>query len=155
MKIKKISLIVLLIILILTIFLFSNQNGIKSEKTSDRFALTVLNGFEKIINIEIKDKESFVNNSRFIVRKLAHFTLYFLLGIITYLLLTNYIDKKVILISIICVSLFAILDEVHQLFLVGRTARVYDVLIDIIGSSTGILLADLIRKKVSNIHVHT
>ena len=149
MKIKRIGLFVLFIILILIIFVFSNQNGVKSEATSDKFTSKVVDVVGSVSKKEIKNKDKIIINARFMVRKLAHFTLYFMLGIIAYLLLNTFIDKKVILISIILCLMFAIADEIHQLFLDGRTAKVYDVLIDTVGSSSAIYLTYFIRKIIN------
>ena len=47
---------------------------------------------------------------------------------------------KKILISIIICFIFGGLDEIHQIFIPGRTARFYDCIIDTLGSSTSILI---------------
>jgi len=83
-----------------------------------------------------------------IVRKLAHFTIYFILGILVSYLLNvgKRKGKKIIFIAVICCLLFAISDETLQLFIYGRGAQVTDVLIDISGASLGILFVYLSRK---------
>ena len=83
-----------------------------------------------------------------IVRKLAHFTIYFILGILVSYLLNvgKRKGKKIIFIAVICCLLFAISDETLQLFIYGRGAQVTDVLIDISGASLGILFVYISRK---------
>lgn len=142
MKIKKVVLISILVLLIISIFIFSGQDGTKSINTSDAFASLII---DKVANITKKDisttrKQELVIKTRFIVRKIAHFALYFVLGIIIYLFASIYFSKKTILISICICILLASIDELHQLFTVGRTAQIYDVIVDTLGSGSGIAL---------------
>ena len=66
------------------------------------------------------------------IRKLAHFTIYAIGGILAIILLNQYniplIQK--ILYSQLIISIYAMLDEFHQSFIPGRTASIWDVLID-------------------------
>ena len=56
---------------------------------------------------------------------------------------------KLLLISIFLAFLYACSDEIHQLFIVGRTGRVLDVIIDTLGASTGVFsYYFLFRKKL-------
>lgn len=141
MKIKKIIYTVLLIMLLLVIFLFSNQTANKSQSTSDKVASGIVDIVETVTKNEIKKdkRESIIENTRFLVRKTAHFTLYFVLGIIVYLLFTSYGVKKIVFYSILFCFLYACGDEVHQLFLDGRTAKILDVCIDTCGSSLAVI----------------
>ncbi len=77
-----------------------------------------------------------------IVRKLAHFMEYMILGTLSYLLAELWINKKKICVVIIIVQLLisAGLDEWHQSFVPGRYASFGDVIIDIAGGMTGALL---------------
>ena len=119
-----------------------NQIGKKSESTSDAFTSTIIDKVSSITNKDIKEtkKKDIIESTRFIVRKTAHFSIYFILGIIIYLLLCTYSINKVVLISIIICFIFGGLDEIHQIFIPGRTARFYDCIIDTLGSSTSILI---------------
>lgn len=141
MKIKKLIYTVLLIMLLLVIFLFSNQTANKSQSTSDKVASGIVDIVETVTKNEIKKdkRESIIENTRFLVRKTAHFTLYFILGIIVYLLFASYGVKKIVFYSIIFCFLYACGDEVHQLFLDGRTAKILDVCIDTCGSSLAVI----------------
>ncbi len=74
----------------------------------------------------------------FIVRKVAHFLEYAILG----LLLFNSIKKpdelpKSMVISIALAVLYAISDEFHQYFVPGRAAKILDVGIDSLGILAG------------------
>ena len=111
MKLKRVIYTILLIIWMLVIFLFSNQTASKSQSASDKVASDIVDVVEVVTKNDIKEskKESIIENTRFIVRKTAHFTLYFILGIIVYLLLTSYNVKRPILYSI----LFCLLYNLH------------------------------------------
>ena len=154
---KKYFLVILLVFWLLVIFLFSNQTASKSQSTSDKVASDIVGVVETVTNNEIKKdkKENIIENTRFLVRKTAHFTLYFILGIIVYLLFTSYgvkkilfysILQKVLLFSLSATFLYACSDEIHQLFLDGRTAKVLDICIDTCGSSLAIISIFYLQK---------
>ena len=148
MKIKRIMYTTLLIIWMLVIFLFSNQNGNNSESTSNKVANFIIDVVEVITNKEISDddRNSFVEDSRFIIRKTAHFTIYFVLGVLTCLTLTSYQINNRIVFSIIFCLLYACSDEIHQMFSDGRTFKLLDILIDTVGASIGILITSKFNK---------
>ena len=74
------------------------------------------------------------------LRKLAHFSLYFMLG----LSLTNTLreQRRVpnVPAAIVLSALYAASDEFHQSFVAGRGPQVSDVLLDTIGAATGAIL---------------
>ncbi len=74
------------------------------------------------------------------LRKLAHFGLYFVLG----LSLTNALrDQRLVPnvpAAIVLNALYAASDEFHQSFVAGRGPQVSDVLLDTAGAATGALL---------------
>lgn len=79
-----------------------------------------------------------VETFSFIIRKSAHFTEFFLLGVVWYMIYSKTFNKiKLIFIVLTHGLLTAILDETIQLFVSGRSGEVRDVLIDF----SGILLA--------------
>lgn len=141
---KKLIYTILLVIWMVVIFLFSNQNGIKSEATSDSFVAKIV---DAVTNNEIKEskKDKIITNTRFVVRKFAHFTIYLILGILAYLTLSSYRIPRVVIYSILLCFIYACSDEIHQMFLSGRTARILDVIIDISGSIVGIIISSLKR----------
>ena len=121
------------------IFYFSSRNTIESNSTSKNLIRNVIDKYEFITGKNI-NKESLVTKLNYPVRKLAHFSIYFLLGIIIYLLFLQTNLKRKLLISISLCIIYAFFDEVHQLFVFGRTAQALDVFIDSMGSLLGILL---------------
>lgn len=139
MKLKKIIYTILLLILMIIIFMFSNQNAKTSQDTSDKVASDIVNTVEIVTKKDIPStkKHDFIDNTRFIVRKTAHFTLYLVLGILAYFTFKSYGISKPVTYSIIFCLLYACCDEVHQMFSDGRTAKVFDVFIDTCGSIAG------------------
>jgi VanZ family protein len=75
-----------------------------------------------------------------VVRKFGHFGIYFTLGILVLNALTvsGVRGFKGFIFSLVFCILYAISDEVHQLFVLGRGAQVVDVLIDSLGAFVGI-----------------
>ena len=78
------------------------------------------------------------------MRKVAHFSEYFILGVLVIIFL-NYVigNKKYIIVFLICLvicALYATSDEFHQVFILGRSGQAVDVCIDTLGALTGIIL---------------
>jgi len=85
----------------------------------------------------------------FIVRKSAHIFMYFVLGMLIFNVLRQYTQnsKKLIGFSILFAFVYAVLDELHQAFVPGRSAEPRDVLLDTIGASLGVALCMLIIRR--------
>lgn len=149
MKVVKICFLVLWMALI---FSFSNQKDVDSSKVSDGFIDRTVVRIYKIFNENItKEKENeIIEKYTYPIRKLAHYTLYFILGILAFLVVKDYsINKKLIIYSLLICFLYACSDEFHQLFIIGRSARVLDVMIDTFGSSCSISIFYIFNKKIS------
>ena len=138
----------ILIILCMTfIFSLSADSGEVSEKKSDsvivKFTETILHR-----KLTSEEKEKYIERSVKVVRKTAHFTLYFILGLLIISFLKEFgLSKKSIIISIIVVLLYACSDEIHQTFVAGRSGEVLDVLIDTVGGSLATILYYLIYRR--------
>ena len=80
------------------------------------------------------------------VRKLAHFTIYAVLGILVYNLIAAYGVKriKVVFLSALICLVYAISDEGHQVFVPGRAGQVRDVFIDFGGALLALLITYLL-----------
>lgn len=131
---KKIVSILLVILWMAFIFIMSSFNSMDSSSQSN----IIVNFIVELFNISNIDVVSLI------VRKLAHFTEYFILGVLVANML-RYFDKKVYISIVICI-LYAISDEVHQLFVSGRSCQILDILIDSVGSSSGIILFFIFKK---------
>ncbi len=136
MKNKKIITSWILIILwMVFIFYMSSCNGNVSSDQSG----TIVYILHNILGIDYSDKLIFI------IRKCAHVSEFFILGILVINLISKYNVKYSYLISFIICVLYASIDEFHQLFVPGRSGQVTDVLIDLIGVVLGLLLVFLIR----------
>lgn len=113
------------------IFLFSNQTSIESTKTSNQVILTIASFISNDYN------EGLLSNITFIVRKIAHLTLYLVLGYLVINVSTK--SRKGLILSFLICLLYACSDEFHQLFISGRSGEIRDVFIDTVGSYLGIL----------------
>ncbi|MGN1322896.1 MAG: VanZ family protein [Bacilli bacterium] len=125
----------LLVIWMIFIFIMSSFNGNISSNQSGSIADLIYNLF----NISDTEKVSLI------VRKCAHVSEFFILGILVINLVSKYNVKHIYLISFIICVLYASSDEFHQLFVSGRSGQVTDVLIDLIGVVLGLSIYCLIK----------
>lgn len=136
----------LVFIWMVIIFNFSHQSADESIKLSDKFINnTIINVYE-VFNGEasIEKQEELISKYSYPIRKMAHFTIYFILGILVFMFLNQYIENKTIIIySLLICFIYACTDEFHQYFIVGRYCSFMDVLIDSTGSLMAILLSSI------------
>lgn len=138
---------ILLICTLFIIFGFSSQNGTQSKGISTRVTEYILQFSSKYQEADTKEKAQIQNRTNAIIRKVAHFSIYTLLGLFMMGIMTRtkLKDKWRAYITIGFGILYAVLDEFHQSFSPGRTPKVTDVYIDTLGVILGILLVLLIR----------
>ncbi len=121
----------LLIIWMIIIFLFSNEAaGISSGRSA-----VIVNDIINTLHISLSQEVL-----TFLTRKAAHIFLYLVLGVLIYNIVKEYgfTTKKAILLSILFSLSYAGFDEVHQLFISGRSGQVSDVMIDTTASAVGV-----------------
>ena len=142
-NILRIIFLILIIINSLIIFGFSSQNGEESSSLSK----TVINKIADILDIK-ENRATFLDLGEKIIRKLAHFSIYTLLGIwsISFLYTFNIKLKYQVITTSIWGFLYALTDEFHQMFSNGRHASIDDVIIDTLGVIFGLLLVLLTLK---------
>lgn len=141
--------IIFVIIWMIVVFKFSSQVGDDSSSVSGNTIRRIITFFTP--DIEITKLELIVESLQPFIRKLAHFTLYTIGGFFIYNL--NIKKSNNIVISLILGVLYAISDEIHQLFVPGRSGSIMDVGIDSMGILTGILvycILEIIVKKIIN-----
>ena len=143
--------IVLLILLFGTfyiIFGFSSQNGEESGGISSRVTEFILEKSNTYKNIEENRQDEIFERTEKIIRKIAHFSIYALVGFLLMGLVSTFKlkEKNRILISLILGVLYATSDEIHQLFSPGRSAQITDVYIDTLGILVGIFVILLVIK---------
>lgn len=136
---KRIILLILIFLNFIMIFGFSSQNGEKSGGLSTKVTVFVLDIFGQGEN-NINQEQ--IETVEYVIRKLAHFSIYMILGMLLMDLASTYEIKNITKIfTSICVGiLYASLDEFHQSFTPGRTALVTDVFIDTLGVITGVMI---------------
>lgn len=147
---KKIVLWLSVILLSCQIFAFSADTKAESSKVSQKITKAVVNVVKKATPSAKQGtswEKRLFRNCHKIVRKSAHFTLYAILAVLTLLLARSYqISMKFsCAISAAYCLLFAISDEIHQLFVDGRSGQFSDVLLDFSGALVGIGLVSLVR----------
>lgn len=141
MKFKTYVKIVFIVIWLFIIFLFSAQDAQKSSHTSDQFLIKIIETIKKE-KITQEQKDIITKKYMAFVRKSAHFFLYFVLGIFIFILTKEIYGLKpvTIIYTIIFCMTYACSDEVHQLFVSGRCARIFDVFVDTGGATLSTLI---------------
>ena len=126
---------------LILIYLLSAETGDQSGSLSDGILLSIA----KLL--KISDTKAFVDTFGFFIRKLAHFSEYFILYILTYECFKEYNCPKLIVVSVLFCVLYASFDEFHQLFVDGRCGQLSDVMIDSSGSIVSCFLWRLVCEK--------
>lgn len=147
-KIIKIVNIALVIIWMVIVFWFSAQVGDDSSNISGNTLRKIITFINQ--NISQQELERLVELFQPVIRKLAHYTMYTVGGFLIYNQQRTLKDNKNrIASSTIIGILYAITDEIHQLFVPGRSGRILDVGIDSLGVITGIFIYKLLEKLVN------
>jgi VanZ family protein len=140
------------VIMMIIIFIFSAKPAEVSDGTSTPLAAALLRVFEYFFGrINENVRPDLLDTANFIVRKTAHITEYIVLALcVSWPLWINKLrDKKLMLIAFVCCVAYAGTDEIHQLFIEGRSGSLRDVGIDAIGCATGSILFWSITKQVT------
>ena len=145
---KVVFLILIIILLFFVISYFSSQQGTQSKSTSTKFSIFITKEWNEIFHLSLTQE----NQNNLIVwlykpvRKFAHITEYALVAVLTYILIRQFTRnrRKMILATILIIACLASIDEIHQLFIPLRGAKVSDVLIDSFGGMVGISLINLL-----------
>lgn len=157
MNARKIICLFFTILCMAIIFLFSNKNSNVSNGTSKQLINKGIIIYEKLSNKDV-DNEVIINKLNYPIRKLAHYSIYFILGIFVYNVICCMKIKYKLIMAIIICFLYASFDEAHQLFVSGRTGQFRDILIDTLGAMSSIFILNLLYKKFSrsdiNIKIH-
>ena len=127
------------------IFFFSAQDGEDSADTSGKvveWLLAILiKGYHLLAAIQ---QQELFETASLIVRKLAHFSEFALLGFLVRLLMRSYRIRAGAMWAWLAATLYACTDEVHQMFVGARGPSLVDVGIDSLGAAAGVAIACLI-----------
>lgn len=139
---------VLLVLAVMAaIFFFSSQTGGESGGLSEAIVTALLRmfrpGFDRLPAYELA---ALYETWGFWVRKAAHFTEFAALGLAWRLLLDQFrcVALPALLWAWLLSTLYAVTDEVHQMFVDGRAPAVRDVCIDSAGALCGVLVMMLL-----------
>lgn len=178
--IMRIIFTLLFILWMIAIFILSSQNAEQSNDLSGNFIEKILqikdemfsendnkkseslvevdNISKDISEKETKEKPSSnrIQKWQNFTRKMAHYAIYTVEGLIIYCMVVVYSKKqnatiRKILIAISIGVFSAILDEMHQFFSDGRTPQITDVIIDSLGIITGIIIAIILGVIINKI----
>jgi Predicted integral membrane protein len=147
-RLKQIIYAILVVIWAIIVFSFSNQVGNDSKGLSEKVA-------EKLIDMSIdnkylsgEEKQLIIDKWNVQIRKLSHFMIYFIGGIliINFAITLKIKPKSILIYSIVFGLMYASSDEMHQFFVSGRKASIVDVIIDTFGVITGVFIFWLTRK---------
>ncbi len=147
-KINKVFSWIILILWLILIFCFSNQPAVESAEISNG----ILDKLLELFNLPFTD---------FIVRKAAHFTEFAVLSVLSFNVANRMWDISLLKRSTISTAfslLYAVSDEIHQIFVAGRACRVFDVFVDGMGIVFGLIFSIILlnlhksirRKRISS-----
>lgn len=139
---KKTILWILVVFCMGAIFFFSSQEASESKKVSSGIIKSVVRVFDFDDSLSEEKLTDIVEKLTFIVRKGAHFSAYAIICILWALLLKEYNigGKRNFVLSVLICFIYACSDEIHQIFVPGRSGEVRDVIIDTCGAITGFLI---------------
>lgn len=140
----------LAIIWMIVIFIYSAQSGISSGNTSSDVTYFILNALTQIGLISACNFTPHeIMQAEGIIRTIAHFIEYFILGIIVFMFIMYTAGKKTytrILYTFIICGVYALTDEIHQYFVPGRAMQLSDWLTDAAGILSGIIIMIIITR---------
>lgn len=131
-RLRILSLVVALGILV-AIWLFSAQSAAESSGLSGSLA-------RFLMRMPFGDNLELVEDLDHILRKMAHFTIYGMLGVSLAGTVINWRKGRVIALAVAVGAVVAMLDELHQSFVPGRGPSWSDVLLDTTGVIVGVMV---------------
>lgn len=122
------------------IFAFSAQDATRSQQSSDGVLYSLLSAFGELF------EDFSVETLSFIVRKCAHFSAFFVLGVLFANAVSKFVSDMfhIWALSFDACVLYAASDEIHQFFIEGRACRLFDICVDSAGSLAGVLAVCLV-----------
>lgn len=133
------------------IFYFSAQPADSSSRLSSSVTAKLLQALPSLKALPPVQKMQTIEVIHNFIRKLAHFTIYAVLGVWVYLLCCCYDLSfcKAFFVAFAVCTVYAGSDELHQFFVPGRACMLLDVLTDSAGAVAGILLIRAVQSTVS------
>ncbi len=135
---KKIFLWLLVILWMGLIFYFSSKDSIESTNQSQG----IINKTNIVEISKSENKEETLESMDRVLRKVAHTIEYFVLAVLVCLALKEY-DLNVfniVLIAFIMCFIYSCTDELHQIYVPGRSGEIKDIFIDNIGCTVAYII---------------
>ncbi|MCF0124434.1 MAG: VanZ family protein [Clostridia bacterium] len=150
-NIIRIILLILLAVTFVIIFGFSNQGGKETSGVSKKVSRIIIEIFNK--NASIEKKEQMIKTINPVIRKLAHISIYTVVGMLLMSFVYTYEmkEKTRVNTSVIIGFIYACSDEIHQSFIPGRNASFIDALIDTFGVVLGVIIIAICMKCIKYI----
>ncbi len=129
------------------IFFFSTETAEQSDETSGYFTRQVIDVlYPDYAKYEKKQQQSLYDSIQTVIRKMAHYTEFAILGFLMRLSLESWFGKRKWLtpVSWGLSTLYASTDEMHQILIDGRSGQWTDILLDSAGVLSGVLIAVLV-----------
>lgn len=139
-RILCIMLWILTVLCMAAIFYFSSQPAVQSSGQSSAVTLLLQRLFHT---------EAITNH---MVRKTAHFIEFAGLGFLT--TWSAYVSFNKMYLGVVIASLYAATDEIHQIFVDGRSCQLTDWMLDTVGIITGALIFSAIFCIIQRINKH-
>lgn len=140
------------LIWMIVIFLFSNQPAAESSQISSSFSYRLVSRMDEIFQLDLKDVQIEKDAMRieYPVRKAAHMAEYAIMGLLCFAFFYSWgiFEKRRYQSSFFATVCYAASDEIHQLFVPGRSGMITDVGVDAVGTLLGLLFLMLILKIV-------
>ena len=142
--------------LMVMIFCFSMENAEESDRRSGVISNMIMRlVYPEYEQMDAEWQQSVYESVQHVVRKLAHFTEYMMLGFMIRLCLESWFGHRMNQYRILALIGFgagagyACTDEVHQLAIDGRSGQLTDVLVDSSGVLFGVVLGTLLVRSVN------
>ncbi|MGI6514711.1 MAG: VanZ family protein [Syntrophomonadaceae bacterium] len=129
------------ILWMMLIFFLSAQSAAESSGLSSKVTELMLGLINKVVPAFSSGLVDYAYLNH-VVRKLAHFLLYLVLGLLSARALrkNGITGGKQLVLAVIFCALYAVTDELHQMFVPGRSGQISDVVLDTMGGLAGVIL---------------
>lgn len=145
---------ILLVGWMIAIFCFSAQPSEESTQLSGRVGYRVVDTADKVFRMEWSMQEMLFLAEKldFPIRKAAHMTEYAILAVLSFVFYGTMEkkEKQCYLFALATAVVYACSDEIHQLFVPGRSGQIRDIGIDVAGAVIGLLMLLAVRKTYRN-----
>lgn len=146
---------VLAIVWMCVIFAFSAQTKEESGAVSESFTFHMVSSTRTFFHLDLSDErvKEIADAIEGFVRKVAHMTEFGILSVLLYIWIgqweMGFLRRGVTAAG--ATAVYAATDEIHQLFVAGRSGRFSDVCIDSAGAAAGVLVFVLLVKFVKRV----